>query len=191
MNLDVDIQGSDDLAIRLQAIQGNLGDKIKAVMLKSAFVAYRHMRDNVPQSRQNRRWGDYKEGGEERLVDHLAITQVSYLPGGAGGGGSYEMEVGWPGGAPEHIQWVMGGTSDWWQPKAMTIRTGKRPGAIPFKAGGQGFFSHFRSGQQANDRWWLEARQLANRVIDAEFSRMDLTGSPFTSLARTPRTLFE
>lgn len=184
MNLDVDIQGSDDLYFRIQAIQGNLSDQIRNAMGKAAIVAYRHMRDNIPQSRQNKRWGDYKNEGEPRLIDDLSITKVTYLPGGAGGGGTYEMQVGWPGGAPEHLKWVMDGTSNWWQPTAMTIRT--NPGNIKFKNGGQGFFSHHRKGQRANDRWWLEAKQLADRVIDSEFSRLDLSGLA-PGLRRTTR----
>jgi len=103
------------------------------------------------------------KGETLRLFESIRVSPLRFSPGGLGGGGFYEIEVGPADDAPEHLAFVFGGTSDLFG-KAMFIQ----------KLGEPGHWIYRRRGQRAQTEWVTEAQDVTRNYLRANLERMDL-----------------
>lgn len=150
MEFEYDVQGLDDTLLRIRAVQGEK-DSLRRVLDNAAEHAFRHMRMHVP------------IGETAQLEFSIRKGPVKWHPGGAGGGGYHEVEVGPGERAPEHLDFVFGGTSDLFN--------------TPMRIQKQGEPAHWimhRRGQQPQTEWVTDAQDEAREWIRRGISELDL-----------------
>jgi hypothetical protein len=151
MQIEWDAEGLDDTLISIRAVEGELGRELRRLLDEAAERAYRTMRTKVP------------IGETAQLEFSIRKGPLTFHPGGAGGGGFYEIEVGPGENAPEHLDFVFGGTSDLFG-KAMRIQ----------KHGEPAHWIERRRGQPPQTEWVTDAQEEAREWIRRGLNEMDL-----------------
>lgn len=164
----VDTEG--DLTLRFQAVKGRLGGRIETAMLRAATEAATYMTAHVP----------YHTGQLYRAINVSAEKGgqgLKYFPGGAGGGGFYEIHVGVDREMAPHADWVIHGTGIY-GPRGSLIygrpkdnRGGNRTMVFE-KNGEQTVFTRYTEGQKAQTSWFTVAEEVMSQSIRRQLSRL-------------------
>lgn len=165
IDYEVRAEGLTDFTIRFEAVGGKMRNKIRHAMEEAAQAAATYMATHAP----------YHEG---TLYRAIGVTReeggsfgIRYRPGGAGGGGHYEIHVGVDAEQAPHAEWVIHGTGIYGEGGGnITPATGN---VMVFSKLGEGdiFTAHTR-GQEAQNSWFEVAEQVAEREIARQLSRL-------------------
>jgi hypothetical protein len=196
MHIDYDVDGIDEaITIGVRANK-QYSEELREILREAAVLALDYMRKHVPRSGTgyaNRHTGT--SAMEHSVHDSLAMTKVSYRPGGAGGGGFYEIEVGAIFDPPRHLEFMFEGTRGYpfniitarrarglRQTKG-TLAAGKGRKAVGnvgkimviWKQGEPVKFRPFRKGQRAQQAWFTEAYRHAQAYLHARIQAFHLS----------------
>ena len=155
MKVWYDVLNQDtDVVLQWRAVKG-FRDDIVATLERAGHAAGNYMATNVP----------YRRG---QLYDAIYVTEVKYRPGGAGGGGTWEVEVGVDESSAPHAEFVVEGTGMWNRenPKPAGIWPGTYHGKLRFeKDTGEVVYAKHVSGQHPQRAWFENAHDLAQDII--------------------------
>lgn len=159
MNLDWAVEGADDLTLRIQAGGARLRREIMDILDEASQKALDWMQLRVPRGPN--------PDGHRTIAESLRRTAVRYQPGGPGGGGFYEIEVG-PEDPPEHLDYILGGTDD------LDLWRGHGNfGVMAIQKMGEDVrFRTSRKGQEPQTEWLDEAQDIANTYIAQRIARL-------------------
>jgi hypothetical protein len=184
VDYDIRFEGSPDaaaaLALRLRAEGGEMSRKVRELLERTGALVGTELRLTVPHDYSN------QEPSHVHLSDTVETSGIVYRPGGAGGGGFYEMKisVGREGVTPQ-LGFVLEGTGiygDTGQPivagegnlgRLVADRVAGNDffhaGVMPMQGGSKvGYQTIFRTrsrGQEPQTAWLTEAHALARRAI--------------------------
>lgn len=161
MNLDFAVEGTDDLTLRIQAGGARLRREIMDILDEASQEALDRMQLRVPRGRN--------PDGHRTIASSLRRTPVRYQPGGFGGGGFYEVEVG-PEDPPAHLDYILDGTDD-----VDLWRGHGNFGVMAIQKLGEPVrFRTSRKGQEPQTEWIIEAQQVANSLIAQRVARLSI-----------------
>jgi hypothetical protein len=145
-------EGLADFTVKFKAIDG-FRDKILDAMQRAAQEAGSYMGTHVP----------YETGGLYRAIN---VGQIRYKPGGAGGGGSYEVHVGVDESQAPYAEAVLEGTGIY---NRESPKNGIYPATgnvMAFEKMGEGtVFTAWTRGQEPRREWFDDAQDLAQSII--------------------------
>jgi len=150
-----EVQESDtNVVLQWRAVKG-FREQITASMKKAADEAGTYMATHVP----------FRTG---QMYHAIYVTPVTYRPGGAGGGGTYEAEVGLEESLAPHAQFVIEGTGIYNRDTpAKGIFTGTYNGVMRFeKDFGEVVYTPYTYGQKPQTAWFENAQELAQELMD-------------------------
>lgn len=164
MNLDVFVNNVDGVIGAEVRAQAGLKEEIQKTLIEASEMALNMMRLKVPKSRET--YSNAKDPFHKTIYSSLARGNLSYHPGGAGGGGQWEINVGTLD-PPEHLEWVVEGTEDIFSSKGnlgplMAIQ----------KMGEPVKFRRARRGQKPQTEWITDAQAATNTFISQRIERM-------------------
>ena len=187
MHIDYDVEGIEEsLTLSVRASK-EYGTQLREMLREAAEIGLQIMQKRIPRGKTgyaNRHGArtDYKSA-----YDSLDMGPITYRPGSAGGGGSYEIEVGAINNPPPHIQYFFEGTRGY----PFSIATFKRrrgypqskTSLVPGRAGNLGKimviwklgerprFVTKRRGQKQQQAWFHEAYRYASAYLYARIQQ--------------------
>ena len=184
MNLEFEVDGFDEaLTFRVRAEQG-VKREVQDMLGDAAKHALNYMRLHVPR-------GANPDPYHRTIYSSLDMDGLVYRPGGLGGGGFWEINVGAIRNPPEHLAHVFEGTRGF--PANWRVRNrgrgyestqGSRGSAKPKgnmgtvmaiqKLGEPVRFRTRRRGQKPQTAWFTGAAARANAYIAARIQQIDL-----------------
>jgi hypothetical protein len=170
MEYSVDIRNVDEAVLRFRAVD-RFADEIKDALRLAGEAAADYMKVHVP----------FYSGALYRAI--FTASDPGYRPGGAGGGGFYEMRVGVDETQAPHADAVIHGTGIFSElnfqpgifPKAPNTAL-RFPGTgnfgTPSKDGM--FYRAYVRGQEAQTAWFENAMEMATQVVESELYGLDI-----------------
>lgn len=140
-----------DAAIRFRAVK-DFKDDIIATMERAAHEAGTYMATHAP----------YHSGALYRSIN---VGPIVYRPGGAGGGGFYEIEVGVNEEMAPHARYVIEGTGIYGESPTNGIFPTNRKFMAFDKMGEETVFTRWTRGQRPQREWFEDAQELAQNII--------------------------
>lgn len=152
MEYQVQSEGLTDFTIRFRAIK-EFRDDIIDTMESAAQRAGSYMGSHVP----------YHSG---KLYQAINVGPVQYRPGGAGGGGSYEVHVGVDRTQAPHAEFVIEGTGIFNREHPTNGIFPSQGNVFAFEKNGEGtVFTAWTRGQEPQREWFEDAQDLARTII--------------------------
>lgn len=155
-SIEYETKGDTDLLVRLRGVREVLDYQIRAIVEHAAEVAADQM---------TRHWEDAPHrGGHEgqTIAESIRVTPAVFHPGGAGGGGYWEVSAGPGPDKPEHFEYVWRGTGVF-GPSHMPYKS-SGGGPMPVPGYGRGFAQKV-AGQHPQQEWFAEAQRTAERAV--------------------------
>lgn len=183
MDYEIRSEGLTDFEIRFRALGEDYRERTRVLIGHAANEAGTYMAQHVP----------FHSGQMYRAIN---VSEPKFHPGGAGGGGYWQAEVGVDREIAPHAEWVIEGTgmhktsgvkfpihTKFGQdlgnlpPSAQrAVRSGGPKGkglVMAFEKEGEGtVFTHFSRGQRPQRAWFEEAMRKADRIISRRISRL-------------------
>lgn len=153
-SIDYEVTGADEALIRIKAIPNDVERQIRDIVDEASEVAFAEMEMRVPQSVLS---GSIERPDHRTIKESLAIETITFAPGGLGGGGFYEVQVGALDNPPSHFEAVVGGSSNF--PRSTGERNNFQLMGFPGN-----FFMH-REGQDPQREWIDDAIDLARTHV--------------------------
>jgi hypothetical protein len=155
MEYEIRVEGLADFDVRLRAINKEYRDQIISAVEKASQEAGAYMASHVPQH-------------SGKLFRAINVEPVRYHPGGAGGGGFYEANVGVDETQAPHAIFVIEGTGIYHREGS---RGNIRPASgnvMAFVDAGKEVFAAYTKGQEPQSAWFEVAQEVADAVIRRE-----------------------
>ena len=151
MDFEIRTEGLDDFTLRFRAIK-EYRDEIRETLEEAAEKAGLYMTTHVP----------YDRG---QLFSAIEVSPIRYAPGGSGGGGYYEIEVGVDESTAPHAEWVLEGTGLF---NRENPTNGIFPDGNALRWHGQEgkIFAAWTKGQKPQREWFEGAIRLADAIVD-------------------------
>jgi len=150
MDYEIRHEGLSDFTVRFRAVR-DLSERVQEALRVSAQAAGSYMGTHVP----------FHSGDIYRAIN---IGPVRYMPGGAGGGGFWEVTVGVDSEKAPHVEYVMEGTGIYNRESPNPIEA--HGNVMVFEKMGEGLiFAQSTSGQSPRREWFEDAADLANTLI--------------------------
>lgn len=158
--------GGADLLIKMRGIREVLDHQIRDIIGRAADAAANQM---------TLHWEAAPHHGtrEESIASSIGTTPPVFHPGGAGGGGYWEVHAGPGPDRPEHFEYVWRGTGIY-GPTHMPYRSGTGQ-AMPVPGYGRGFAQHV-AGQPPQQEWFAEAQRTAEAFVAEGIQRIRYEG---------------
>ena len=143
-----------NVVLQWRAVKG-FREEITSTIKRAADEAGAYMATHVP----------FHSG---QMYHAIYVTPVTYKPGGAGGGGTYEAEVGLEASLAPHAEWVIEGTGIYNRTSpSKGIFTGTYNGVFRFeKDFGEVVYTPVVHGMKPQRAWFEDAQELAQNIID-------------------------
>lgn len=177
--IEYEVRGGEETYIRIRAYRDRLRDEILEALKDAAQTAEKVMLAKVP-----------RDSGA--LASTIHVSGIQYMPGGAGGGGAYEIVLHAGQGIP-YLNLVTEGTGihgpynsygnivagagnirpkvrPEWAP-----RTGARFMVFTPKGETKPIFRKWVRGQEPQTEWIVAAQQVANAIVAEHVRSMDLS----------------
>lgn len=155
MIVDHEVRGLDSLGEALIRVRASAEHQTRDLASEAGDAAKAMMLAKVPRSGKT---------GQDTIAGSIRKLETAYRPGGAGGGGFFEVRVGPGEDAPEHLRWVMGGTGEY-GPLGRVIR-GHNGGVLAIQKRGEGVrFRQFARGQRPQRQWYDDAVDVADQIV--------------------------
>ena len=152
MEFRVEVEGATDFSIYFRAVK-EFRDEITRAMQEAAHAAGSYMQMHVP----------YEHGDIYRAI---FVGPITYRPGGAGGGGFYEINVGVDESQAPHTEWVIEGTGIFNRESPQAGIFPSKGNVLVFEAHGEKVFTAWTKGQPPRREWFEDAQDLASRLIE-------------------------
>jgi len=147
------------LQLRLKGQGDAVKEEIKQTLVRAALRAEKILEAEVP------------HGETHALANSIRMSPLKYSPGGAGGGGFWEIEVSVGEGVP-YVQNVVEGTGIF-GPRAFPIYPKNPKGVMAFSKNGEFVFTKWVRGQEPDDLWIVHAQDAAQEEVDEGLRRID------------------
>ena len=148
----IESEGIADFSVRFRAIR-DFREDILDTMQRAAEEAGSYMGTHVP----------YHSGGLYRAIN---VGSVQYRPGGAGGGGSYEVHVGVDESMAPYAEFVIEGTGIFNRENPTNGIYPANGNVMAFQKNGEGtIFTRWTRGQEPQRAWFEDAQALAQGII--------------------------
>jgi hypothetical protein len=166
MEFSVATDGLTDFGLRFRAVR-DYREEILDAMNNAAEDAVAYAQFNIP----------YRSGEASRAIGK---TPVKYLPGGVGGGGTYEVLVGVDRDKAPHVRFLLYGSGIYSQDgpggnvniDPGNVITGGRGNVMVFTTDiGEKVFTMWTRGQRPRDAWWIGAIEIADSIIREKIRR--------------------
>lgn len=163
-SIDYEVRGADEALIRVRSIPDDVQRQIRDIVEDAANAAYVEMGAKVPQSILS---GSFERPDHRTIKESLAIEKVRFAPGGLGGGGFYEVQVGALDNPPSHFESVVSGSSNF-----PLNEFGPRNNFQLMGYPGN-FFMH-REGQEPQREWIDDAIDLARVYVETRIHTIQI-----------------
>lgn len=152
MEYEVRSEGLTDFQVRFRAVK-ELREDIVDAMERASKEAGAYMAAHAP----------YHSGALFRAIN---VGPVEFRPGGAGGGGFYEVHVGVDGSQAPHAEWVIEGTGIFNREHPTNGIFPSQGNVLTFSKEGEGqIFAAWTRGQEPQREWFETAQEVAQSVI--------------------------
>jgi hypothetical protein len=142
-----------DAILEFKAIR-DFREEIKKSIEHAAHEAGAYMATHVP----------FHSG---QLYNAINVGPVTYMPGGAGGGGRYEVLVGVDRDRAPHAEFVIEGTGLYNRENPKNGIYSNTPGGVmAFEKFGEMVFTRYTRGQHPQREWFEDAQELARDLIE-------------------------
>lgn len=158
MEWHLESEGLSDFRLRFRAV-ADFREKIIDAMEFAADAAGQYMGTHVP----------YHSGSIYRAIN---VGPVRYMPGGAGGGGFYEVNVGVNKDEAPHVEAVIDGTGIYARDGGGPIFPANGNVMVFTKLGEGKVFTRWTKGQEPQRAWFEDAQALASRLVAERISSM-------------------
>lgn len=153
-----------ELIARIQATGAEARGFIKELLQESAELGRRVAESQAPRGNLF----DHHGGG---ISDSIQISSIRYAPGGAGGGGFYEIDLYADSAIAPHLKYVFEGTADEGVGKIYPARGN----VFTFqKDGEERKFRPWIHGQRPQTAWWEHAHDAVDANISSGIQGMNL-----------------
>lgn len=149
MEFSIKHEGLTDFTVRFRAVR-NLREKIENLLDHAAFSATAYMHLHVP----------YHSGALSSAINY---SKAQYAPGGFGGGGFYEANIGVDENIAPHARHVLYGSGLYRETDPDYIRP--RRDVMVFMSHDEKVFAEYTVGQRPRREWFDDAARLANEII--------------------------
>ena len=152
-----------EVTARIRSLGPELRGMIKDVLREAAEEGRK-----VAEARAPRGQDDWKNYGR-RISDSIQVSEVRFAPGGAGGGGFYQITLYASSDIAPHLPFVFEGTADEGAGKIYP----SKGNVLALDKGGEGV--HFRSwvhGQAPQTEWWEDAHVAVEQSINTNVRGM-------------------
>lgn len=160
VQITYDTKGFAETTIALRTIKGRIDRELKRIAEEAGEIAVADMRINVPRS-------DKPSG--RTISESLDVSNATYHPGGAGGGGTWVVHAGPINHPPEQLGFTWRGTGLFGE--AGRKITPIHKSALEIGAGSR-IARASAKGQEAQREWFFEANRLAVAHVAREVHRI-------------------
>lgn len=179
MNLEFEVNGHELQELRIRSARG-FRDDITKILEEASLLAVNRLRQRVPKGSMAKRpqgrgvSGRYGysrrqsgNAGHRTLYQSIRRGNIFYSPGAAGGGGYYQIDVGFPD-PPPQLQFVLEGTRD------LDLYAERGNFMAIQKLGEPQRVRPRRRGQEAQTRWLTETQMETSAFISRKLSELDV-----------------
>jgi hypothetical protein len=159
MNYEIRTEGLQDFDIRMRAEGEEWRETILTALDRASHAAGLYMGDHAP----------YESG---QLFRAINVGPVVYRPGGAGGGGFYEVNVGVDASQAPHAIYVIEGTGIHHSGGSRGNIRPTRGNFMAINKMGEGIvYRQSAEGQLPQTEWFELAQEVADRTVRRELNR--------------------
>lgn len=151
MEYEVRSEGLTDFDVRFRAI-AEFREEILETIREAVQIAGAHMGTHAP----------YESGTLFRAIN---VSDVTYSPGAAGGGGFYEAHVGVDESQAPHAEFVIEGTGIYNREHPTNGIFPAQGNVLAFQDRGDQVFAAWTRGQEPQRAWFEDAQNLAREHI--------------------------
>jgi hypothetical protein len=160
MEYEIRSEGLLDFDIRMRAEGEDWRDAILTALDRASHQAGMYMGTHVPR------------GETGRLFRAINVGPVTYRPGGAGGGGFYEVHVGVDTEQAPHALFVLEGTGIHHEGGSRGNITASKGNFMAINKEGEGIiYRQSAEGQLPQREWFDDAQDIADRVVRRELNK--------------------